>query len=183
MPVLRLSDRVPIGKPFISAVAAWVLLLGADAAVAVTLRVLTEGLRSDAGEVLVALCRKDEFLGRSCAWNARAAAGAEIVLEGVPPGRYALQAIHDENADGDLNRTGLLPDEGLAFSRDAPMRFGPPRFEDAAFDLTEQGGIPPFDRIFCIPLFVRRKTGQSCVRKGRCAALDPPDAAGRVGSA
>jgi uncharacterized protein (DUF2141 family) len=31
----------------------------------------------------------------------------------------------------------------MGFSRDAPMRFGPPRWDDAKFDLTESGATVP----------------------------------------
>ena len=47
----------------------------------------------------------------------------------------------DENDNDDLDRTLLgLPKEGIGFSNDAPFRFGPPSFGDAAFQLTPAGG-------------------------------------------
>ncbi len=57
-----------------------------------------------------------------------------VTIDDVPPGLYAAQAFHDENGDGLLNRNILgLPKEAMGFSRNAPMRLGPPRFADAAF--------------------------------------------------
>lgn len=96
------------------------------------LTIVTNGLRSDRGEVLVAVCTEATFTKETCAIRGRAAAGRPVLLADVPPGRYAVQAIHDENGDGDLNRRFFLPMEGIGFSRDAPMRRGPPRFEEAA---------------------------------------------------
>lgn len=112
------------------AVLALCVTIGAASAGNLTIHV--DGLRSAGGEVLVALCTAETFTTRTCAITGRAPAGRDVTLRDVPPGLYAVQAIHDENGDGDLNRRLLIPTEGVGFSRDAPMRRGPPRFEDAA---------------------------------------------------
>ena len=112
-------------------------LLSAGAARAATVQVSVQGVRNDRGHVLVALCSKAEFLRPHCAWRGRAQAHTgtvTVTIDAVPPGLYAAQAFHDENGDGLLNRNLLgLPKEAMGFSRDAPMRLGPPRFADAAF--------------------------------------------------
>jgi uncharacterized protein (DUF2141 family) len=115
------------------------LLLSAPLSAAdVTVEV--RGLRSQNGDVLVAVCTAASFLGRDCPYAGSApAAEGTVVVPGVPEGVYAVQAIHDENGNGELDRSGLLPDEGMGFSRDAPMRRGPPRFGDAAFELSAPG--------------------------------------------
>lgn len=61
-------------------------------------------------------------------------------LEDVPPGRYAIGVMHDEDGDGHFD-TGFLgiPTEGYGFSRDARGTLGPPSFESAAFDYA--GGV------------------------------------------
>ena len=113
------------------------LLSAATGASATTVQVSLQGVRNDRGHVLVALCSKADFLRPHCAWRGQAAAhtGAVLVsIDGVPPGVYAAQAFHDENDNGLLDRNILgLPREAMGFSRDAPMRLGPPRFADAAF--------------------------------------------------
>jgi uncharacterized protein (DUF2141 family) len=59
-----------------------------------------------------------------------------IVVEGLAPGRYALRVHHDENADGKLQKRLFRPQEGLAFSSGAKLRWnGPPKFKDAVFEL------------------------------------------------
>lgn len=65
-----------------------------------------------------------------------AAAGMVLVFRDVPPGRYAVALLHDENGNGKADRAAMMiPREGFGFSRDAKVRFGPPRFGDAAFTL------------------------------------------------
>jgi uncharacterized protein (DUF2141 family) len=108
------------------------------------LDVTVTGVRNDHGHVLVAVCDRATFLQPSCAYHGRAPArpGAVVVLvTGVPPGTYAVQAYHDENDNGRLDRSFFgLPTEGMGFSRDAPMRFGPPDFADAAVVVPAVGG-------------------------------------------
>jgi uncharacterized protein (DUF2141 family) len=59
-----------------------------------------------------------------------------IAFDGVAPGDYAVVALHDEDDDGTLDRSRLgLPTEGVAFSSGARIRFGPPSFDEARFEL------------------------------------------------
>ena len=102
-------------------------------------RVEVAGLRSDAGLLRAAVCSRDEFLQPDCSHSGASPAGeGAVTIDGVPGGEWAVQVFHDEDSDGDLDRRGRRPLEGMGFSRDARMRFGPPRFADAAFAL--QGG-------------------------------------------
>lgn len=60
---------------------------------------------------------------------------AQLVFEGLPPGRYAIMAYHDANQDGKLNlRLGMFPIEGYGLSNN-PKVFGPPKFADSAFEV------------------------------------------------
>lgn len=106
--------------------------------------VMVTGVRSGRGHVLAALCMQHEFLKEHCAFNGSAEAGPGAVLiriTGVPPGMYAVQAWHDENDNGSIDRDLLgIPLEGVGFSRDAPIRFGPPSFKDAQFQVGPDGG-------------------------------------------
>jgi uncharacterized protein (DUF2141 family) len=118
------------------------LLVLAGAAQAATVRVTVTGVRNARGHVLVALCTRETFLQPHCAYQGRAAAQAgavTIVIDGVPAGVYAAQAFHDEDDNGRLERSFLgMPEEGMGFSRDAKMRFGPPAFDAAS--VTVPGG-------------------------------------------
>ena len=120
-----------------------VLALAGPAAAA-DLRIEVSGLRNAEGTVYAAVCTEDQFLEPSCTYfgSAPASSGA-VTVTGVPPGTYAVQVVHDENNNQTLDRPGFLPTEGMGFSRDAPMRFGPPRWSDAQFDVTEAGATIP----------------------------------------
>lgn len=63
-----------------------------------------------------------------------AAQAARITLSAAS-GQYALALVHDENGNGRLDTFLGIPREGYGFSRDAPVRFGPPRFDAARFTL------------------------------------------------
>ena len=48
--------------------------------------------------------------------------------------------VHDENANGKMDTMMGMPREGYGFSRDAPVRMGPPKFAAAAF-VVEAGDV------------------------------------------
>ncbi len=103
------------------------------------------GLRSDKGQVLVCLTREaSAFPDCSASKDARSAivpaTRPHVTFANLPQGRYAISVLHDENGNGRADKTlGLIPREGFGFSRDAPVRMGPPKFEQAAFDIEGQG--------------------------------------------
>jgi uncharacterized protein (DUF2141 family) len=59
---------------------------------------------------------------------------ARCNFEDIPPGRYVLAVVHDENMNGklDTNRLGI-PTEGYGFSNDVKGVFGAPAFSAASF--------------------------------------------------
>lgn len=119
-------------------------LLAGGPGLAADLTIQVSGLRNAEGTVYAAVCTEPEFLEPACSHFGSAPAGEGVVtVTGVPPGTYAVQVVHDENDNRTLDRPGFLPTEGMGFSRDPPMRFGPPRWEDARFDLTEAGATVP----------------------------------------
>jgi uncharacterized protein (DUF2141 family) len=89
------------------------------------------------GVVHVDVCPEAQFLKDNCPWvgNARAKLGdTRVTVANLPAGRYAVQAFLDENGNGEVDR-GLfgVPKEGVGFSNDAKIRFGPPKFAEAVF--------------------------------------------------
>lgn len=55
----------------------------------------------------------------------------------VPPGRYALVVLHDENANHRLDRNLFhVPKEGFGFSRNPRVGLSAPSWRDAALELT-----------------------------------------------
>lgn len=118
------------------------LLVASAAARAAELVVAVGGVPSSQGHVLVALCSRETFLGSGCAYHGSAPAEAGItrVTVEAPPGRYALQAFHDADDNLDIDRNFLgMPTERMGFGNDAPMRFGPPSYDDAEITLPPEG--------------------------------------------
>jgi uncharacterized protein (DUF2141 family) len=105
--------------------------------------VVVSGIRNARGSIAVAICDKSSFPGGTCPYRARSAARPNEVtvrFSNVPPGTWAVAAYHDEDNAGRLEFTLFgTPKQGFGFSRDAKMRFGPPRFTDAAFSLGTAG--------------------------------------------
>lgn len=116
-------------------------LVGA-AAPAANVRVTVTGLRSHKGLVQACLTADPRSFpdcgADKAAHTLTVAASGEVVLDftGVEPGRYAISLLHDENGNGRADMAlAMIPKEGFGFSRDAPVRMGPPKFSAAAFDV------------------------------------------------
>nr|WP_287939531.1 DUF2141 domain-containing protein [Algoriphagus sp.] len=57
----------------------------------------------------------------------------------LPPGKYAVSVIHDEDNDGKLTTNAVgYPTEKFGFSNNPKMYFSPPSFEKAAFELQSE---------------------------------------------
>jgi uncharacterized protein (DUF2141 family) len=115
------------------------LLLGSSATasppVGGTLDVTFEGLRSSKGMLRACLtrdrahfpkCEKDPAALRA---SIAAAPDARLRFEHVPPGDYALLIAHDENGNAKVDTLLGIPREGVGFSRNPLLTFGPPRFD------------------------------------------------------
>ncbi len=120
------------------------LALPCHAAVGSKIVVTVEGMRSDRGQIAVALFSKAEHFpeGEYADQYARrpaSTAAVTVVFDGLRPGRYALGAYHDENGNGrpDTNFFGW-PTEGYALSNGIRLGFSRPRFSDAAVRLDER---------------------------------------------
>ena len=106
------------------------------------LTVVIEQIRSERGRVHVGVWSDAEGFGKHDRRVAGASAAVNgpsqtMVIEGLSPGTYALAAYHDENGNGNFDRTWIgLPDEGLGFSNGAWITIlGAPSFDSAAIEL------------------------------------------------
>jgi uncharacterized protein (DUF2141 family) len=100
----------------------------------VSLNILVDGIRSDSGDVSVTLCVADETFPSGCTISAKSIAKkgqTTVSFSGLKDGIYAAALFHDENADGQLT----FIQEGLAFSNNSNLDFGPPKFEPAKFSV------------------------------------------------
>jgi uncharacterized protein (DUF2141 family) len=109
---------------------------------AANVTVTVKNVANNSGVVRAAICDKNNFL-KVCNYKASEKSAREYVVltfKDVPAGHYALNAYHDENDNNRMDRNLFgMPSEGYAFSRDAKGRSGPPQFEDAAFDVSDDG--------------------------------------------
>jgi uncharacterized protein (DUF2141 family) len=114
----------------------------------VDVQIEVAGLRSAKGQILACLvsnakafpdCSKDAH-ARKLAVPVRPASQGPTVIDfgPVPSGTYAVALVHDENGNGRMDKQLFMPAEGYGFSRDAPVRMGPPSFSAAAFQVEGQ---------------------------------------------
>ena len=107
-----------------------------------SLTITVTGLRSNNGSVNASLFTNAKYFPgdvRGIIKTALASISqgrAVLVIKDIPFGRYAVSVMHDENNNGKLDTNFMgIPSEGIGASRNAKGKFGPPKFEDAAFDL------------------------------------------------
>lgn len=100
-------------------------------------------LRSNKGQILACLTRDPDTFPdcdkdpKAVHMTVPASQAHELDFGAVPQGRYAVALIHDENANGKLDKALMIPREGFGFSQNAPLRMGPPAFKDAAFTVDD----------------------------------------------
>ena len=130
------------GFPLLGPAFFWLALTGAaPEEVPQPLSLTPEGLRSGKGLLLICLTRRaDHFPDcRSDPEGRRyvvpASQAEPISIGAVPPGGYAVAIIHDENGNRKLDTFAGIPREGIGFSRNPRLRFGPPSFEAARFTI------------------------------------------------
>jgi uncharacterized protein (DUF2141 family) len=104
------------------------------------IRVEITGARNDRGQIICALFTPGNgFPSKGESAIAHTHTGisngsAVCEFQGVTPGRYAVSVFHDENSNGKMDTNFIgIPKEGVGASNDAKGRFGPPKFDAAAF--------------------------------------------------
>jgi len=61
---------------------------------------------------------------------------ANVIIEDLPPGKYAVSLFHDEDGDGKLKKNSVgFPIERYGFSNNPTLFFGPPSFSKCAFSV------------------------------------------------
>ena len=123
-------------------------LIGATPRVGADIEVTVTNMRSEDGQVFACLApAKDSFPdckgGGGMDLKIPADEAGHFAFHGVAPGRYAIAILHDENGNGKIDKALMIPKEGFGFSRDAPVRMGPPPFAKAAFDVGREDVVQP----------------------------------------
>lgn len=133
----------PVTKPIASAclIALCMIALVGNTPTA-TLTVTVNNVRSDEGQVRVAVYTQDNWLGQepfARVWTPPE--GDSVTAKfSLPLGEYAVAVLHDLNDNGRMDyRLLRLPKEPFGFSNGAKPKLGPPPFEDAAFSLGAEG--------------------------------------------
>ncbi|ALM08275.1 hypothetical protein SB49_11035 [Sediminicola sp. YIK13] len=100
-----------------------------------------EGVASSEGRISVAVYNsstgflKFETVYRSDSTSAKKKK-TNLVITNLPNGTYALAVFHDKNGNNKLDTNWLgIPKEAIGFSNAKMKMFGPPSFEDCAFNL------------------------------------------------
>lgn len=128
---------------FTSFLLALVVFAGGEEQPVGTLHIKMEGFRSNKGRAAVLLYRnaagfpiKTERAWKKSQVHIHQKEG-QARFENLPYGVYAVSALHDENGNGRMDTNWLgMPREGVGASRNARGRFGPPRYQDAAVELS-----------------------------------------------
>jgi uncharacterized protein (DUF2141 family) len=101
------------------------------------------GIKAVQGTVMIALYDEKGWSGGAALGRFKVAVDGETVeteLLAPGPGRYGLKLYQDVNGNGELDSNVVgIPTEPFGFSNDAPVRFGPPAFADAAFEVASSG--------------------------------------------
>jgi uncharacterized protein (DUF2141 family) len=108
-----------------------------------SLRVEVNKLRNDNGVVVFALYNRDDAFPDEHYKKyfkliiGEIKSGSSIaIFENLPPGKYAVNILHDENDDGKIKKGFILPKEGIGFSNYQSIGLSNrPRFSKASFDL------------------------------------------------
>jgi uncharacterized protein (DUF2141 family) len=114
-----------------------------------SLTVEVNELRNDDGVVVFALYnREDAFPDEDYKKYLEISTGtisnssAIVTFKCLPPGKYAVNILHDENEDGEIEKGFLLPKEGIGFSNYEKIGFSNrPKFSNASFNLNENKSI------------------------------------------
>jgi uncharacterized protein (DUF2141 family) len=102
------------------------------------------GLRSEKGMVRACVtadrahfpaCDKDP---QARHLSVPATAAAALRFDGLPSGAYAVALFHDENGNGRIDTRFGIPTEGVGFSNNPRLMFGPPSFAAASIALTDR---------------------------------------------
>ena len=107
--------------------------------------VFINGLDSNEGQVLIALHNEKAQFLKTAFKNAITKITNKKVMytfKKIPEGEYAISVFHDKNSNNkmDVNFLGI-PKEAYGCSNNAKGFMGPPKYEDAKFQLTKNSTI------------------------------------------
>jgi len=115
-----------------------------------TIEVNMSGFDSDDGKAMVGLFVEEETFLREPEQSLSASITKQkssVTFTNIPDGVYAVSVYHDENDNGEIDLLmGILPKEDTGTSNNPNTVMGPPKWEDAKFEV-KNGEIIRFDVI------------------------------------
>ncbi|MFT6959309.1 MAG: hypothetical protein ACJA17_000397 [Polaribacter sp.] len=103
------------------------------------------GLHSDNGSLLVGIySTKEDFLKKpfKSAIIKIINKKSMVIFKDIPKGAYAVSFVHDENDNKKMDTNFIgIPKEDFGCSNNATGFMGPPKYEDAKFQLTKNKTI------------------------------------------
>jgi uncharacterized protein (DUF2141 family) len=103
------------------------------------------GLNSDKGSLLVGVySTKEDFLKKPFKSDIIKIINKKslVIFKDIPKGAYAVSFVHDENDNKKMDTNFIgIPKEDFGCSNNAKSFMGPPKYEDAKFQLTENKTI------------------------------------------
>jgi uncharacterized protein (DUF2141 family) len=103
------------------------------------------GLNSDKGNLLVGVySTKEDFLKRPFKSDVIKIINKKsiVIFKDIPKGAYAVSFVHDENDNKKMDTDFIgIPKEDFGCSNNATGFMGPPKYEDAKFQLTKNKTI------------------------------------------
>lgn len=104
----------------------------------VTIEIEITNIENEKGQMLIGLYdSEDTWLGKTFMGIFGKIRDGSCTAEfnNVPDGIYAISVFHDEDNDGELDTLLGIPKEDTGASNNAPANFGPPKWEDAKFEV------------------------------------------------
>jgi uncharacterized protein (DUF2141 family) len=105
-----------------------------------------EGIAEPIGNILVSICKQEQFMKTKCEYVGRFAVSdledKPVFFPKIAVGTYAVQLFQDKNEDNKLASNFIgIPTEPWGMSNDAKGKFGPPSFEDAKIIISTNSQI------------------------------------------
>ena len=111
----------------------------------VNLTVSVSGLKSNTGILKVGLYNSEGTFLKSTYKSITSdikSNGATVTFVGIPKGEYGISTYQDENSNGKLDKNMMgIPSEDFACSNDAKGFMGPPKYEDAKYNVNKDSKI------------------------------------------
>jgi uncharacterized protein (DUF2141 family) len=105
----------------------------------VNLTVAVSGLKNNMGILKVGLYNSEGTFLKSIYKSISSEIkenGTKVTFEGIAKGEYAISAYQDENSNGKMDKNIMgIPSEDFACSNNAKGFMGPPKYQDAKFNI------------------------------------------------